>query len=108
MTDAEESLVGFVTAQYNKLKNQANDTSTPSKEDIKAVIVRIDKLLETFKNPDSKHDAIVAQLKEFRNGYDVNLNPTEYPHHKNALAGLNAIVDELKEEEDSGAKEGEE
>ena len=100
MTDAEETLVGFVTAQYNKLKKELNP-ETDSNEDVKAVIVLINALFETFKNTDSKHDAIVNQLKAIQKEY-VNLDPTEYPRHKNAVAGLNAIVDELKEKDVGG------
>ena len=98
MADAEETLVGFVTAQYNKLKKELNP-ETDSNEDVKAVIVIINALFETFKNTDSKHDTVVAQLKAIQKKYDVNLNTDEYPHHKNALANLNAIMAALKEKE---------
>jgi hypothetical protein len=104
MTDAEETLVGFVTAQYNKLISELTDDHDEKSKD---VIVLINALFEAFKNTDSKHDAIVNQLKAIQKEY-VKLDPTEYPRHKNAVAGLNAIVDELKEEEGAGEEEGEE
>lgn len=99
MTDAEETLVGFVTARYDKLKKELNP-ETDSNEAVNAVILLIDALFKTFKKSDSNHAAIVEKLVELQVAYNkLNLNPGEYPHNKNALAGLNAIVDELKEKE---------
>jgi hypothetical protein len=94
-----ETLIDFVTTNYTRL---LPSVKTDDKK-INEVIHLIEKLFKTFKTPDSKHDAIVDQLAKLQAAHTaLDLDPTEYPHHNNALVGLNAIVDEL--EEYSGAK----
>ena len=105
MADAEETLVGFVTAQYNKLKKELNP-ETDSNED---VILLIDTLFQTFKKSDSTHEAIVEKLAELQKAYtNLNLVTDEYPHHKNAANQLDAIMTALKDEKGAGEEEGEE
>ena len=108
MTDAEETLVGFVTARYNKLKKELNP-ETDSNEAVNAVILLIEALFETFKNSDSKHEAIVKKLAELQAAYtELNLNPGEYSRYANASANLKIIADELKEKEKEQEQEEEE
>ena len=108
MTDAEETLVGFVTAQYNKLKKELN-LEMDSNEDVKAVIAQIDELFETFKNPDSKHDAIVEQLVELQAAYNsLGLAAGDYPRYATASDNLKTIMAALKEEEVGEEEEEEE
>lgn len=105
MADAEETLVGFVTARYNKLISELTDDH---EQKSKAVIVLINALFETFKNTDSKHDAIVEKLAELQKAYielESSLDLNDYPRYANASANLKTIMAELKDEKDVGGEE---
>ena len=103
MTDAEETLVGFVTKKYTELRPTVASDTTPKAISVKLgpVVILIETLFATFKNTDITHDAIVDQLKVLQTAYaSLELDPGDYPRYANASANLNTIVDALKEEEE--------
>jgi alcohol dehydrogenase class IV len=104
MADAVPDTVSeFVKSRYPDLKKEAETDNNSSNEKITAFISLIDKLFNTFKTPDSTHDAIVDQLNAIQIAYaSLELDASDYPRYETAAASLNTIVDALK-----GAGEGE-
>jgi hypothetical protein len=98
---ADSELLAFVETHYAALNAEAEkDNTDPSKQvEIKNVITSIEKLFETFKNSDSKHDTIVGQLKGLQAAYiTLKLDEDDYPRYATASANLKTIMAGLKEE----------
>lgn len=103
MADASidaESVLDFVTKHYSDLKTKAETDNTrpgPPNEQIKAVIVLIDKLYETIKKGDASHDQIAGQLNELKTKYNELGLTDSYTRYTYANTSLNMIVDGFNE-----------
>jgi len=101
MADTEETLIEFVTNKYTELLSSVKTDD----DKIEPVVTLIEKLFETFKNTDSKHDTIVDQLKGLQTAYaSLELDASDYPRYAAAVASLYTIA--ALKEKGTGEEEG--